>query len=75
MTTFSSLCFYAIQTIVKIVVILLIPNVCLGNTQIANNTYNGQLFEGTYTFVYCPHPFSFIEKLKTTLKYNSSCEI
>ena len=40
------------STTVKIVVILLIPNVFLGNTQI-----------------------SFIEKLKTTLICNSSCEI
>ena len=63
------------STTVKIVVILLIPNVFLGNTQIGSTTYNGKLFGGTYTFVCCPHPFSFIEKLKTTLICNSSCEI
>ena len=63
------------STTVKIVVILLIPNVFLGNPQIASNTYKGQLFGGTYTFVCHPHPISFIEKLKTTLICNGSCEI
>ena len=62
-------------TTVKIVVILLIPNVFLGKGQIGSNTYKGQLFGGTYTFGCRPHRISFIEKLKTTLICNGSCEI
>ena len=38
------------STTVKIVVILLIPNVFLEMNQMLNNKYNGHLFVGAYTF-------------------------
>ena len=63
--------------IVQIAVILHIPNVFLGKSQISSNTYNGHLLGGSYTFVCHLHTFNFIEEIKghpQCNRCNTSCK-